>query len=565
MVGPNGAGKSTLLNILAGRTEPDAGTVSRKKGLRFGFLEQTPYFPKGAKIFDTLLEKCPDPDESQAKVFELMAKLELTQFDPEQLVQELSGGWQKRVALARELALEPEILFLDEPTNHLDLSGILWLEEFLAQGEFALLMVTHDRLFLQRVATRIFDLDPRNPNYLLNIAADYSQYLETKELELAAQRRHEQVQKNRLRRETEWLRRGSIARQTKQSARIQGAHDLQDEVERLSSKNQTRTVDIEFGAADRSPKKLIEAIRISKSYDQPLFKDLDLLLTPKTRLGLLGDNGCGKSTLIRILLGQESADAGEIKRADGLQVAYFEQSRETLDHSLSVLKNICPEGEYVFFQGQSLHVRSYLDRFYFSGAKAEMPAGKLSGGEQARLRLAQLMLRPGQILVLDEPTNDLDTETLDSLEESLNSFNGAVILVTHDRYFLDAVANQILAFPRPGDSDRSLQKFASYFQWENWRKTLMAEAKASQKSASAAKTEAAKLARLSFKEKFELENMEGEILKLEKELADLEQQSQAPEALADHKKLTEVHTQLAQVQAAIDLKYQRWAELEGRK
>jgi ATP-binding cassette subfamily F protein uup len=195
---------------------------------------------------------------------------------------------------------------------------------------------------------------------------------------------------------------------------------------------------------------------------------VDLLITPKTRLGLLGDNGCGKSTLIKTLLGVEKSDCGQVKLADNLQVAYFEQSSETLDLKKSVLRNLSDEGDYVFFQGQPVHIRSYLDRFFFSGHKAEMPVEKLSGGEKARLRIAKLMLKQAQVLVLDEPTNDLDSDTLDNLEDSLRDFNGAVILVTHDRYFLDAVCNQILAFPPPEFSDRRLQKFANYFQWENW-------------------------------------------------------------------------------------------------
>lgn len=564
LVGPNGAGKSTLLKILAGESDTDEGTVSRKKGLKIGFVSQTPEFKPGATIFETILEKCEDPDESSMKAYELISHLELAQFGFEFPIDQLSGGWKKRVAMARELVMEPELLFMDEPTNHLDISGILWLEDYINNAPFSVVLITHDRLFLQRTTNRILDLDPRNPNFLLSVKGDYAQYLESKELELAALQRHEQVEKNRLRRETEWLHRGAQGRQTKQKARIESAFDLKDTVQNLKDKNRARVTDIEFGEADHSPKKLIEAIDLAKGYGEtPLFENVNILISPKTRLGLLGDNGCGKSTLIKILLDLEKPDKGKIKHADNLSVAYFEQSSETLDAELSVLKNLVDEGDYVFFQGQPVHVRSYLDRFFFSGHKAELPVKKLSGGEQARLRIAKLMLRQSQVLVLDEPTNDLDTETLDSLEDSLKGFNGAVILVTHDRYFLDSVANQILAFPLPNSENRELQKFANYFQFERWfleeknRKPVVKEASAA--------TTKEKGKRLSFNEKFELDNMEEAVLKLETEIAGLTGQSEAPEMMKDHKKLTELHGKIAKLQSELEKKFERWSELEARK
>jgi ABC transport system ATP-binding/permease protein len=565
LVGPNGAGKSTLLKILAGVSDADEGTVSRKKGLRLGFLDQNPQFKPNATILETILEKCPDHDESMMKVYELVSHLELAEFGLDCKVSQLSGGWKKRVALARELAMEPELLFMDEPTNHLDISGILWLEDYLANAPFSVVLITHDRLFLQRTTNRIIDLDPRNPNYLLSVKGDYSMYMEAKELELAALQRHERVEKNRLRRETEWLRRGAQGRQTKQQARIQSAGNLKDTVDDLKSKNQTRVVDLEFGAAEHSPKKLIEAEGVSKSFgERHLFENVDFLITPRTRLGLLGDNGCGKSTLIKVLLGLEPPDTGKIKMAEKIEIAYFEQSSETLEPKLSVLKNICPDGDYVFFQGTALHVRSYLDRFFFQGQKAELPVERLSGGEQARLRLAKLMLRQCQVLVLDEPTNDLDSDTLDSLEDSLKEFNGAVILVTHDRYFLDAVANQILAFPPPTFASHKLEKFSSYFQWEAW---FLAEKNKKPEPVKAVESRAEdkKPVKLTFKEKFELENMEATILEIETELARLTKQSEDEDAMSDHKKLAELHSKIALKQGELDRKFERWTELAAKK
>ena len=572
LIGPNGAGKSTLLKILIGDAEPDGGEVTRKRGLRVGFLEQTPHFQPGQTLLDAILEKAEDPHEAMDKAAALSAQLDLNRFAEDFPADQLSRGWQKRVALARELLREPELLLLDEPTNHLDIGGILWLERFLKSAPFACLMVTHDRLFLQRVVDQVLDLDPRNPGFLLNVRGHYSQYLLTKEQELCALKRHEKVLSNTLRREREWLSRGSLARQTKQSARIQGAAELADTVEALREKNQARRVDLDFGGPAHAPRRLIETEKLSKAFDKHvLFSDLDLLITAKTRLALLGDNGSGKSTLVKILLGTEAASSGQVRRAEGLQVAHFEQGRETLDLKSSVLKNICPEGDYVDFRGQFVHVRSYLDRFYFSGSKADLPAAKLSGGEQARLRLAQLMLKPCQLLVLDEPTNDLDSETMEVLQESLADFSGAVVLVTHDRFFMDAVADEIVAFPPPAFSSLGLQKFASYFQWEEWFESLSRKDKAIKPSQATApqddstnKATPPAKAKLSYKEKFELEGMEGAILKLEEEIAALSAESQAPATLTDHKKLSLVLADLAQKQSELDAKYERWSALSSR-
>lgn len=566
LVGPNGAGKSTLLKIIAGLADSDSGNVSRKRGLRIGYMEQTPTFQEGATVMSAVIEKLEDYNDGIAKALQVMAHLSLGQVGEDTLVADLSGGWKKRVALARELATEPELLLLDEPTNHLDVSSILWLEEYLRNAPYAVMMITHDRLFLQRVANRILDLDPRNPNHLLSVNGDYAMYVEAKEHELKALQRHEKVQRNQLRREVEWLSRGSIARQTKQSARIEAAAELKESVESLKAQNRPRALEIEFGQAEHSPQKLMDAQGLKKGYNgRVLFENLDLLITKKTRLALLGDNGSGKSTLIRLLLGQEEPDAGIIKRADPLVFAHFEQSRETLDYEKSVLKNLCPEGDYVFVQGQSMHVRSYLDRFLFPGIKAELPVRKLSGGEQARLRLAQLMMQSSQVLVLDEPTNDLDTETLEVLEGALQDYNGAVILVTHDRFFMDAVADHILAFPPAELESPKLEKFASYFQWETWYREQMEKVRQKIRAKNSNANEGGKKSRMSFKEKFELENMEETVMKLEQEIARLTEASQDPDVVSDHKKLNEVLSDLGKRQAELDKKFARWQELEAKK
>ena len=566
LVGPNGAGKSTLLKIISGRMQPDSGDVTMNKGLRMGFLAQTPVFDPGVTILDAIMGDA-DYGEFIGPAYEWMARLELSQFGDQFLVEDLSGGWRKRVALARELIQAPQLLLLDEPTNHLDVTSIMWLEEFLAKAQFATLIITHDRLFLQRVTNKIFDLDPKNPNYLFTTVGEYSNYVESKELMMAGQEAKELTMKNTLRRETEWLRRGAKARLTKQKARIDRAYTLKDDVADLSSKNAARTVKIEFKDAERNPQKLMELSHVTKAYDgKVLFKDFSYLVTPKTRMALLGDNGSGKSTLIRILLGQEAPDSGEVKQSERLKVAYFEQNRETLNPKVSVLKNICPEGDYVHYQGSYVYGRSYLERFQFNRQQMDLPVEKLSGGEQARLRIAQLMLNEAQVLVLDEPTNDLDVQTLAVLEESLRDFGGAVILVTHDRYFMDQVAKEIIALHKNPDGNTTMERFAGFLQWEEWyddQKELENAKKLEEKN-EAKQAGAGKAKKLSFKEKFELENMEETIKVLEEKLQAAQTQSVLPEVVSNAGRVQELYTEIAKLQSEIERLYDRWAELEAK-
>lgn len=548
LVGPNGVGKSTLFRILEGSIPVDAGEVVKSKGLRVGFLEQSPRFEDEVTILEALTEKVPSRDEALGSAYELISQLQLDQFGEHFKVAELSGGWQKRVALARELILEPDLLLLDEPTNHLDISGILWLESFLSNQKFAVVMITHDRLFLQRVCHRILDLDPRNPNFLLDVKGSYLEFSEAKEQILSSQLRKEEALKNKLRREKEWLSRGPQGRQTKQKARMKEAQNLDGEVHDLKHRNRNLTSGIDFGEAGHLPKKLILAKNLSKSFGtQVIFKDLDLLIRPSSRIGLLGENGCGKSTLIRCLLKMENPEKGEIEQAENLKVSYFEQNKETLDLSKTVLENICPEGDFVSFQGQFVHVRSYLERFLFFGHHAGLKVSKLSGGEMARLRIAQLMLREAHVLVLDEPTNDLDTETLDVLEEALLSFRGAVILVSHDRYFMDSVCDQLLAFPKMRN-DGELLTFADYFQWENWFRSEALPKNEKVNPEPSGKSTGRSARRMSYKDKYEFETMEKTIAALEEALGEAEKKSE--------------YGKMAQLQEEIELKFKRWAELE---
>ena len=577
LIGPNGAGKSTLLRILASQMSADEGTLSFQRGLKVGFLEQVPSFSENATILSTLLEGTGMSADSHdwehiAQAQEFLSRFELTSFAEETPVSQLSGGWKKRVALARELIRKPDLLLLDEPTNHLDVESILWLENLLANAPFATLTITHDRLFLQRISNRIIELDPRHTGGLLNVKGDYASYLEVRGQLIAAQERREVILKNTLRRETEWLRQGAKARTTKQQARIQRAGDLKDEVEDLTQRNQNRKARIEFQGAEKNPRKLIEAKSISKSYsNQDLFSNVNLLITAGTRLAILGENGSGKSTLIRVLLGNENASEGTVIRSPDLSVAYFDQTRTALDPTQTVAKTVCPLGDWVDYRNSRVHIRSYLDRFLFTQGQMDMAVGKLSGGEQSRLLIAQLMLKPANLLVLDEPTNDLDMATLAVLEECLTEFGGAVILVTHDRYFLDQVANQIIAFPTRGKAG-PLLTFADLDQWETWRSSASATNQIenstqnrSQKQEASTTHEpspAPKKRKLSFKEQRELDTMESRIQEAEEKLANLTTESALPKNLSNATLLAKVTQEMAETQSEIDRLYSRWAELE---
>jgi ATP-binding cassette subfamily F protein uup len=460
------------------------------------------------------------------------------------------------------------VLFLDEPTNHLDVESILWLEDYLRGSSKSLVIVSHDRAFLNRIVNRTIEVDRRNPGGILSVDAGYDEFFKVKEEYLEAQASREESLRNTLRREIEWLKRGAKARTTKQKARIDRAEALKVEVQDLGVKNREHSVKLEWEGADRNAKKLVELKGVSKSYgDRVILKGTDLLITPKSRIGLIGKNGTGKSTLIKLIAGAEVPDSGEIRRADSLQVLYFEQNRESLDPDLSVLKTVCPYGETVEFQGKKLHVRSYLDRFLFSGSDVDVMVGKLSGGEQARLLLARLMLKPANLLVLDEPTNDLDFQTLGVLEDCLEEFPGAVILVTHDRRFMDEVCNQVIAIPE-------FITFSDIAQWEKWfranqsgagsKKSVVSAESGVPPGALAVGTGVTKKKKLSYKEQLEFDKMEAVILEKESRIAELEAESSKPELLTNSVKLLELTREMGELQSEVEKLYARWAELEEK-
>jgi ATP-binding cassette subfamily F protein uup len=572
LIGPNGAGKSTLLKIIAGIEKPDAGRLALQKGLRIGYLEQVPQFKEGSNLFQVIMEGAADPDdwEATAKAQELMTKLSLNQFEPDILIKNLSGGWKKRVALAREMMKDPDLFLFDEPTNHLDIESILWLEKQISEANFASITISHDRLFIQKIANRVIELNRKYSDGILSVKGDYAHFLTVQEDLLSAQETRETKLKNTLRRETEWLRRGAKARQTKQKARINETHRLADTVDDLSERNRNQAVRIDFQTLEKNPKKLIEAKGISKSYNGNLIiPQMDLLISRTSRIGLMGVNGSGKSTLIKILNKTVEPDTGTVFHAERLNLTYFEQNRDSLDPELSVQKTICPVGDTVVFQGVNVHIKSYLARFLFRHEQMEAPVRKLSGGEQSRLLLAQLMLQETNLLVLDEPTNDLDMQTLDTLAEVLKDFNGAIILVTHDRYFLDQVTDQILAFGIDEQGGKQIDTMVGFDQWQDWhdqQQIFQDKLKQNKKNPknSDSKSESSKKQKLSFKEQTELDGIEAVIQKTEKELEHLVNQSQSSEVVSDSRKLTEVMQEISNHQSQIDKLYQRWEELSQK-
>ncbi len=456
LVGPNGSGKSTLMKIVAGVEEADSGNRAVRKGVRIGYVPQDPIFAPGLTIEDVLLEGLEndhllDDYDKQTRIAIALGKSGF--MDRTQDSATLSGGWRKRLAIARELARQPDVMLLDEPTNHLDVEAILWLEALLKSEPKAFVVVSHDRYFLENTARRMLELNRIYPDGLLQVNGHYSDFLERRDELLRNEAAYQETLANLVRREVEWLRRGPKARTTKAKSRIQNAEGLIGELAESRSRSTTSTAKIDFTASERRTKRLWLVRGLRKQMgDKLLVDDLDILLTPGTRLGILGPNGSGKTTLLRTITGELTPDAGTIEKADKLRVVYFEQNRESLDPTLTLKRALAPEGDQVVYRDRTLHVASWAKRFLFRPEQLETSVSRLSGGEKARIVLARLMLQPADLLVLDEPTNDLDISTLEVLEDSLLDFPGA-FSPGHPRPLPHRP--RLHLHPRPGRSRRS--------------------------------------------------------------------------------------------------------------
>jgi ATP-binding cassette subfamily F protein uup len=562
LIGPNGSGKSTLLRILAGLETPDEGTVSVRRTARLGYLAQESSFPPGATVGQVVLGALADVKlEEYEKATRAGITLGKVGFaEAAQPVDTLSGGWRKRLAVARELVRKPDLLLLDEPTNHLDLEGILWLEELLQDAPFAFLLVSHDRYFLENATNQIIELNKTYPEGCFRVQGPYSTFLDRREEFLGGQARQEQALAARVRREVEWLKRGAAARTGKSRSRTQEAGRLLDDLAELRERNaRAATVQIDFSSTGRRSRKLLQAEGLAAGYENPpLFRDLSFTLSPGTKLGLLGANGSGKTTLLRVLAGERPPDAGTLERADGLRVVTFDQDRGQLDRTLTLRRALLPNGDTVVYQGRPFHITAWAKRFLFRPEQLEMPVGDLSGGEQARILIARLMVQPADVLLLDEPTNDLDIPSLEVLEEGLAEFPGALVLVSHDRYLLDRLCTEILGLDGRGNA----RLYADQSQW-------LADQRRPEdpkpRKEAPPKPAREKPKRLSYQEQRELEQMEASILAAEEALAAREREVEQAGPSGDHVRLRQSCEALQEAREAVEKLYARWGELEARQ
>jgi ATP-binding cassette subfamily F protein uup len=564
LIGPNGSGKSTLLRILAGLEPADSGAVSRRRGMRFGYVAQQDSFPDGATIRSALANAVAGHvDEVERDTMVAIAVGRVGFEDADQSVASLSGGWKKRLAIACQLINEPDAMLMDEPTNHLDMEGILWLEALLKSSSFAYIVVTHDRYFLEHVTNRIVEISRSYPQGFFSVDGAYSEFLLRREEFLAGQAHQEMVLASQVKREIEWLRRGPPARTTKAKYRIDEAGQMmQDLADVRERNNDERGAKIDFSSSGRRTRDLLTALGIGKSLGgKRLFSNLDLALSPGMRLGLLGPNGSGKTTLINILTGRLAPDSGTVKTADRLRIGTLEQNRSTLDQNVTLRAALAGDSETVEYNGGVMHVSGWAKRFLFRPEQLEGRVGALSGGEQARIVIARLMLEPVDLLVLDEPTNDLDIPTLEILEETLMEFAGALLLVTHDRFMLDRVSTELLALDGRGRASF----FADYAQWQRHQEVAPAEKSA--KSIAAAPKPAAPRSgsKLTRPEQRELDRMEDTIAAAEEELKRLQALMTSHEVVTDYVKLQDYMKLVADQEQAVERLFARWEELEAKK
>ena len=597
LIGRNGTGKSSLLKIVAGEIRPDAGEVWRQPGLRLGYVAQEPEFESGHSVFEAVAEgvgeakrlltdyhdaahrvaegheqalmdldrighelEAADAWRLNSRVEEVLGRLGLP---AEAAVETLSGGQKKRVALARALAGDPELLLLDEPTNHLDFMAIEWLEELLRGFSGAMLFITHDRRFLDNVANRIVELDR---GLLAEFQGNYAAYQSRKAELLQVEAEQNRTFDKFWKQEEVWIRKGIEARRTRNEGRVRRLEGLR----RLREARQARIgqVGFQLDAGERSGKLVAELESVDYGYDgRELIHQFSCTIQRGDKLGLLGPNGAGKTTLIRLILGELSPLSGRIRRGTNLAVAYFDQFRNRLDEDATLIDTISPGSDYVEIAGQKKHVISYLEEFLFPSERARAKVSALSGGERNRLLLARLFARPANLLVLDEPTNDLDIDTLELLEQLLQDYSGTVLLVSHDRAFLDNVVTQSIAF----DGQGGLTEIAGGY--EDWKRFQAHQASLQQvpvktkqdKPKQTASPRVSK-SKLSYKETKELEALPGRLEQLEQEQARIAQRLVDPELYKQAStEITGLNTRAAEIEIELDQLLARWEVLESKQ
>jgi len=589
LVGANGSGKSTLLKILAGAEKAAEGSRTHGSHLRVALLDQEPVLDTESTLLDFVTDRLAcEPGVPPGQDSQVVARRALSQAgleDPQAVIASLSGGWARRLALIAEIATAPDLLILDEPTNHLDLDGIQWLEQRLCSLRSALVMVSHDRRFLEAVCTRMAEIDPRHEGGFFACSGSYSDFLQQREQAFSDLRGREASLNSQLGEEIRYLRQGPKARTSKNATRVARAHENIAELDRVRRLNREQELQAGFAATGRKTRRLLVAEGLAaRPGGQDCIRDLDLVLSPGRRIGLVGANGSGKTTLLRTLLGERQPDAGEIRRAPDLRVVYFDQAREQIDAADTVRKALSPEGDTVVVGSRQIHVKSWARQLLFRDEQLDQPVRTLSGGERARLLIARLMRTPADVLLLDEPTNDLDIPTLEALEQRLLEFEGAVVLVTHDRFLMDRVCTSLLALDGDGKGNGVTRELADLAQWEASRQDGAAGAT---EKGSASKSRSGKSrkpagsqadagertpgkhderparaqAKLSYNEKRELDAMEEAVLTAEARVESLQERAGTESAGAQ---LHSIYAELNEAQAEVERLYERWAELDAR-
>ncbi len=593
LLGRNGEGKSTLLKIISGEVKPDEGSIWLKPGAKLATLEQAPSLSGDESIYDSVaaglgdvggwiaeyhhvaMAQDMDVDRQMAELgrlqhllddhdgWQLQQKVEqiLTRLDlpADKSVKGLSGGWKRRVALARALVCDPDVLLLDEPTNHLDLESILWLEEHLVSFKGAVLFVTHDRAFLQKLATRIVDLDRGK---LISWPGNYADFLRRKAAALEEEERQNALFDKKLAQEEVWIRQGIKARRTRNEGRVRALKKMRDE--RSQRREQQSNAKFGLETADRSGKLVIEVKEVDYSYpERTIVKDFSTRIIRGDRIGLIGPNGAGKTTLLKLLLGKIKPQKGELKIGTSLEIAYFDQLREQLDLNQTVVEAIGDGSDQITINGKTRHVISYLGDFLFAPARARSPIKSLSGGERARILLARLFSKSVNLLVMDEPTNDLDIETLELLEELLVNFDGTLLLVSHDRAFMDNVVTSTLVFEDEGVVNEYV---GGYSDWLTQKVSSQQTSIKEQKTATKPRLKSSVPKRLGHKEQRELDKIPALIEKLEEEQVQLNEKiSDASFYKQDKGTTGTVLARLEKITSELEQHYARWDELESLK
>lgn len=563
VIGVNGTGKSTFLKIIAGIEEPDAGEIVSGRGVTVSYLAQAPQFNPGDTIVGYVIKDKNNASEAEAKT--ILTKLGITDFDA--AINTLSGGQRKRVALARTLVSPAEVLILDEPTNHLDSDMVIWLEEYIKKFRGELIMVTHDRYFLDNVTNRIVELDGGK---LYGYDTNYSGFLELKTQREEMERATEAKRANILRRELEWIRRGCQARSTKQQARIDRYEDMKEASRQARASFENKALEMN-SVSTRLGKKTIELSDICKSFgEKKVIDDFTYIFLRDDRIGIIGKNGCGKSTLMKIITGNLKPDSGSVEIGDTVRIGYFMQENEPLDEKMTVLEFVRSIGEYVTTATGKATASQMCEKFLFEPKSQWTPISKLSGGEKRRLYLLSVLMSAPNVLILDEPTNDLDIETLEILEDYLDGFAGIVIVVSHDRYFLDRTVDRIFSFEGGGRLKQYEGGFSDYYEKKQTENGITSDgATQSVKEAVSGDTTSAKpkkyykerenKLKFTYAEQKEYDTIDDDIASLESKIEELD--GEIAGAATQYSRLNELMQEKADVEAQLEHKMDRWVYL----